>query len=164
MKTCAAASPPTTACASPRLIPRASTARCCCRFPACSFWQCARLRRLFGAHALRLHPHLGRDRAGVADILVVMDFVAAREMVEVAGEHGVAVEVEQAALLGDEKAEILLGRDLGDLAERLIAEIVVAILLDAVAALLLDVDELPRGDAERLVDRLVQVGVPIFPQ
>ncbi len=37
---CAAASRLTTPRASSRLIPRASTARCCCRFPACSFWQC----------------------------------------------------------------------------------------------------------------------------
>src|SRR5215510_16029767 len=93
-----------------------------------------------------------------------MHLVAARETVEVAGKDGVAVEIEQAALLGDEEAEILLGCDLGDLTERLIAEIVVAVLLGAIATQLLDVEELTFGQPERLHDGMVQIGVPIFPQ
>ena len=61
-------------------------------------------------------------------------------MVEIAGQHGVAVEIEQAALLGDEESEVLLGGDLGNLAERLVAGIVVTVLLDPVAALLLELE------------------------
>src|SRR5215469_4746593 len=62
-----------------------------------------------------LHPHLGRDRAGVAHVLVVVDLLAALETVEVAGQQGVAVEIEQATLLGQQESEILLRRDLGNL-------------------------------------------------
>jgi hypothetical protein len=43
------------------------------------------------------------------------------------------VEVEQAAFLGHQKSEILLGRDLGNLAEGLVLSIVVADLGAAVA-------------------------------
>ena len=73
------------------------------------------------------------------------------------------MEIEQAALLGQEESEVLLGRNLGDLAEELVFGVVVAG-LGAAVALLLEVGELPLGDAKRLVDRLVQVGMPVFPQ
>src|SRR6516225_10677846 len=62
-----------------------------------------------------LHPHLGRDRAGVAHVLVVVDLLAALETVEVARQQGVAVEIEQATLLGQQESEILLRRDLDNL-------------------------------------------------
>src|SRR5262249_2298385 len=62
-----------------------------------------------------LHPHLGRDRAGVAHVLVVVDLLAALETVEVAGQQGVAVEIEQATLLGQQESELLLRRDPGNL-------------------------------------------------
>src|SRR5262245_65047731 len=87
--------------------------------------------------------------------------IAALEIVEVAAEQRVAVEVEQAALLGHEESEVLPGGDLGDLAERLVLGVVVAG-LGAAVALLLEVEELPLSNAERLVDRLVEVGVAIF--
>src|SRR5262245_1664786 len=89
--------------------------------------------------------------------------IAALEIVKVAAEQRVAVEVEQAALLGHEESEVLPGGDLGDLAERLVLGVVVTG-LGAAVALLLEVEELPLGNAERLVDRLVQVWVAIFPQ
>src|SRR5262245_22817289 len=108
--------------------------------------------RLLGAQALALHPHLGRDRAGVPHVLVVVDLVAALEVVEVAGQQRVTVEVEQATLFGQQESEILLRRDLGNLTQRLVFGIVVADLCSAVA-LLFEVEQLPLGDAERLVDR-----------
>ena len=115
------------------------------------------------AAAVALDAHLRGDRAGVAHVLDVMNLVAALEPIEVAGQQRVAVEVEQAAFLGHQEAEVLLGRDFGDLTEGLVACVVVRILAAAVA-LALEVDELSRGDAERLVDRLVQVGVPVLAQ
>src|SRR6185437_166062 len=41
---------------------------------------------------LPLDPHLGGDRAGVADVLDVIELVAAGELFEVAGQQHVAVE------------------------------------------------------------------------
>src|SRR5262249_51792883 len=43
-------------------------------------------KRLLRCRVFHLYPHLGRDRAGIADILVVVDMIAALEIVEVAGE------------------------------------------------------------------------------
>src|SRR5262249_33671563 len=82
--------------------------------------------RLLGGQALALHPHLGRDRAGVPHVLVVVDLVAALEVVEVAGQQRVTVEIEQATLFGQQESEILLRRDLGNLTQRLVFGIVVA--------------------------------------
>ena len=73
------------------------------------------------------------------------------------------MEVEQAALLGHQESEVLLGRDLGHLAERLVRGIVVAILVTAVA-LLLDLHQLPFGKAERLDDGMVQIGMLVLAQ
>src|SRR5499427_9579177 len=98
----------------PRLRPdRASRRAKALSGPTQGFW----LPPLASPQAPRsaLHPHLGRDRAGVAHVLVVVDLLAALETVEVAGQQGVAVEIEQATLLGQQESEILLRRDLGNL-------------------------------------------------
>ena len=92
--------------------------------------------RLLRAQVFALHPHLGRDRAGVADVLVVVDLLAALETVEVAGQQRVAVEIEQASLFGEQESEILLRGDLGNLTKRLVFGVVVADFCPAVALLL----------------------------
>src|ERR1700730_5118187 len=66
-----------------------------------------------------LHPHLGRHRSGIADVLVVMHLVAAGEMVEIPGEDRVAVEIQEPSFFGQEVSKILIPVHLGDLAERL---------------------------------------------
>src|SRR5262249_5953255 len=104
---------------SPRPTRRVTTARCCCGFRGCSSWRCGNLKML-ASRAVALRPHLGGDRAGVADVLDVIDLVTAVERVEVAREYGVAVEVEQAAFLRDQEAEIAAAVGVGDLPERLV--------------------------------------------
>src|SRR5262249_41784019 len=125
----------------------------------------ASVRRVWRPYSLgsRLHSHLGRDRASVAERFDVVHRVAALELVEVAVEQRVAVEIEQGPFLGEQEAEVLIVVDLGDLAEELLLGFVRRALA-AIAALLLEVGELPLGDAKGFVDRLVQVGMPIFPQ
>src|SRR5919204_702847 len=49
--------------------------------------------------AVRLHAHLGCDGPGISNGLVIANLVTAREAIEVAGQHGVAVKIKQAALL-----------------------------------------------------------------
>src|SRR4029453_15086278 len=62
-----------------------------------------------------------------------------------------------------EESEILLRRDLGDLAEELVLGVVAAD-LGAAVALLFEVEQLALGDAERLIDRLVEIGMPVLAQ
>src|SRR5262245_46043624 len=92
--------------------------------------------------AFILHAHLGRDRAGIAHALVVIDLISALEIIEVAGQQRVAVEVEQAALFGQQEAEILLGSDLGDLAQRLVLGVVISG-LGAAVSLFFEIEQLP---------------------
>src|SRR5262245_6802620 len=134
--TCAATSLPTTPRGLRRPIHVGTTVVCCYRFRACSSWRRGRCASGYSVpKALALHPHLGRDRAGVAHVLVVVDLVAAFEVVEVAGQQRVAVEVEQATLFGQQESEILFRRDLGNLTQRLVFGIVVADLCSAIALL-----------------------------
>src|SRR5262245_46847767 len=83
-------------------------------------WSAARAGRSAGRRAATLapkrlvlppHPDLAGGRAGVAHVLDVIDLVTALERVEIARQRAVAVEVQEAAFLGHEKAEILLGRE-----------------------------------------------------
>src|SRR5262249_30090851 len=87
-----------------------------------------------------LHAHLGCDRAGVAHVLVVIDLISKLEIVEVAGQQRVAVEVEQAALFREQESEIFLGRDLRDLAQRLVFGVVIPS-LGAAVTLLFEVEQ-----------------------
>src|SRR6266487_4578229 len=175
---CAAAFSPSTPRGSGRPIRRGTTVACCCDFPVCSSWRYAswrakkmaqltpRTRRAPSSallQVLALHAYLGRDRAGVAHVLVVMDVFSNLEIVEVSGQQRVAVEVEQAAFFRQQESEILLRRDLGDLAQRLVFGVVIPGLGTAVAPLF-EVEQLPFCNAERLVDGFVQVRMPVFPQ
>ena len=108
-----------------------------------------------------LHPDLAGDRSGVAHAGDVVDLVAAPQVVEISGQHRIAMEVEQGAFLREQESELAAGIGLGDLPHRLVRPVVVGF-LGAAVALLLDVEQLPLGDVERLVDRLVQVGALIF--
>src|SRR5262245_53496694 len=124
---CAAASSPSTARGSRRPIRRGTTVACCCDFPACSSWRFASRhaktmessrreehaeRRLLRRQVLALYAYLGRDRTGVAHVLVIINVFSDLEIVEVSGQQRVAVEVEQAAFFRQQESEILLGRDL----------------------------------------------------
>ena len=73
------------------------------------------------------------------------------------------MEVEQAALFGEQESEILLGCDLRDLPERLVLGVVIAG-LGAAVTLLFEVKQPPLGNAERLVDGFVQVRVLVLAQ
>src|SRR5262245_12205259 len=121
------------------------------------------IEKLLRPRAFALHAHLGRDRAGVAHVLVIVDLLAALEVIEIAGQQRVTMEVKQSALLREQESEILLGRDLRDLAQRLVLGVVIAG-LGAAVALLFEVEQLPLGNAERLVDGFVQIGMAVFPQ
>ena len=63
-----------------------------------------------------LHPDLARDRSGVAHAGDVIDLVTAPQVVEISGQHRVAMEVEQAAFLREQESELAAGIGLGDLA------------------------------------------------
>src|SRR6476661_6998990 len=76
-------------------------------------------RRRLGVKSAALgDPYLGGDRPGVADVLDVTHFIAAVQMIELAAQQAVAVEVQQAAFLGHQEAEVLLRRQFGDLAAK----------------------------------------------
>src|ERR1044072_79656 len=78
------------------------------------------------ALVLRLHPHLGGDRAGVADRFDVTHVAADLQPVEVARHNAVAVEVEQPACRGEQEAEILPPRDLSHLSAHFVRSLVPA--------------------------------------
>src|SRR4051812_36312884 len=92
----------------------------------------------------RFDPHLGGGRPGIAGGLHVRYVLALLERVEVAGQHAVTVEIEQAALRGQDKAKILVRRELGDLPEMLVLG-VVAEILGAALALVLELQKLLLG-------------------
>src|SRR5262245_37546549 len=121
------------------------------------------IEQLLRPRAFVLHAHLGRDRAGVAYVLVIVDLLAALEVIEIAGQQRVTMEVEQSALLREQEPEILLGRDLRDLTQRLVFGVVLAG-LGAAVALLFEVEQLPLGKSKRLVDGFVRIGMAVFPQ
>src|SRR5262245_66428516 len=99
--TCAATSSPTTPRGLRRPIHVGTTVVCCYRFRACSSWRHGRCASGCSVpKALALHPHLGRDRAGVAHVLVVVDLVATFEVVEVSGQQRVPVDGEQTPRFG----------------------------------------------------------------
>src|SRR6266702_4688342 len=106
-----------------------------------------------------LDAHLDGGRPGVADVLDVIDLVTLAQLLEIAGQHAVAVEVQQPAFLGQQEAEILLGIAFRDLAQKLVLGIVLGVAsATATLALLLQLAKLVLGDAERFVDRVVHIG------
>ena len=124
-------------------FPRLFILRCAARYTASPFDPLLRTLLAIGA--------------GVAGVLDVVDLVAALEIVEVARQHRIAVEIQEAAFLGEEEAESAAASTsaiwpsdwLGPSCKGL---------LGAPVALLLEVEELALGDTEGLVDRLVQIG------
>jgi ABC-type transporter Mla MlaB component len=86
-----------------------------------------------------------------------MHLVAASELLEIAREHTVAVEVEHAARVGEHEAEVASRVDVGDLAQCLVLDRMER-LSAAVLELALVLGKLVFRDAERLVDGVVQVG------
>src|SRR6266487_94095 len=104
-----------------------------------------------------LHPHLDRGRPGVADVLDIIDLVARAQFLEIAGQHTVAGEIQEPALLGQQEAEILLGIELRDLPQKLVLGVVLG-LAGAALALVLQLDQLILGDPERFVDGVVKIG------
>jgi len=106
--------------------------------------------------SLALDPHFGCNRPGIAHGFDVINLVFHLQRVEVAAENAVAVKIELAALLGEQKAEILLGDDLRHLTEILVFRIVRRF-LGATLALVLELQELALGDPERLVDGIAQI-------
>src|SRR4051812_47436668 len=91
--------------------------------------------------AVRFYAHLAGDRAGVAGRLDVGDLLAPAQLVEIARQHAVAVEVEQPALLGHQETEVLAAGQVGDLADELVLAIVPAV-ADRHVALVFEVEQL----------------------
>jgi len=87
-----------------------------------------------------------------------MDFVAALQPVEIAGEQPVAMKIEQPTLLGHQEPVILVRVKFGDLAEELVAGVVVDG-LGAAGELALVLDEHLLGGRECVRDRMAQVRV-----
>src|SRR5436190_20326805 len=82
---------------------------------------------LAAGRKLLFHPDLAGDRTGIAHLLHIEQLIAELKLVEIAGEHAVAMEIEEAALLVHEEAEVLLLRKLGYLAQELVLDITPAI-------------------------------------
>src|SRR5690606_23419429 len=107
------------------------------------------------------HANLCSKRPRIAHLLHVVNLVAHPELVEVALEHGIAVEVEAAALLGQQKSVILLRIKLGHLTQELVLQIVLTSLVAALA-LLTQPCELAFGDCEGVIDGIAEIGALKF--
>ncbi len=86
-----------------------------------------------------------------------MDLIPAPQRVEVTGQHTVTMEIEEAALLGQEEPEILPLGDLGDLTEELVLAVMVRLLGTPLSSLL-PFDQLFLGNPEGFMNGVVQIG------
>src|SRR5690348_12404615 len=144
---------------------RGSTEKCCCASRGCSSLRCGDwylVPQLFPTAAREVllcafHPDLGRHRPSVADVLDVIDLVAAPQFVKIAGQDRIAVEIEEPAFLGHKKSLVSFRRQFGHLAESLVLGIVVR-LLGAALALLVEVAQPALGNAKGFMDRIAQIG------